>query len=37
MEKEILYQFMSMELVQFATFEDNYVENEEDIKIANKS
>ena len=36
MEKEILYQFISMELVQFATFEDNYVENDEDVEIANK-
>ncbi|MBR4405494.1 MAG: hypothetical protein IKT30_03870 [Bacteroidaceae bacterium] len=36
MEKEILYQFISMELVQFATFEDCYVENDEDIEIANK-
>ena len=36
MEKEILYQFISMELVQFATFEDCYVENDEDIEITNK-
>ena len=36
MEKEILYQFISMELVQFATFEDCYVEIDEDIEIANK-
>lgn len=36
MEKEIFYQFISMELVQFATFEDCYVENDEDIEIANK-
>lgn len=36
MEKEIFYQFISMELVQFATFEDCYVENDEDIEITNK-
>lgn len=36
MEKKILYQFISMELVQFATFEDCYVENDEDIEISNK-
>lgn len=36
MEKEILYQFISMELVQFATFEDCYVENDKDIEITNK-
>lgn len=36
MEKEILYQFISMTLVQFATFEDCYVEDDEDIEITNK-
>ena len=36
MEKEILYQFISMALVQFATFEDCYVEDDEDIEITNK-
>lgn len=36
MAKEILYQFICMELVQFATFEDCYVENDEDIEITNK-
>jgi hypothetical protein len=36
MDKEILYQFVSMDLVQFATFEDNYIENEADIEISNR-
>jgi len=36
MEKEILYQFIGMELVQFATFENYYVENDEEIEITNK-
>lgn len=36
MEKEIFYQFTGMELIQFATFEDCYVDNGEEIEITNK-
>ena len=36
MDKEILFQFISMDLIQFATFSDNYVDDEKDIEVSNK-
>ena len=36
MDKKILYQFISMDIVQFATFPESYVEDEKDIEISNK-
>lgn len=36
MEKEILYQFTGMELIQFATFDENYTNKDEEIEISNK-
>lgn len=36
MNKEILFQFISMDLIQFATFSDNYVDDEKDIEVSNK-
>lgn len=35
MENNILYRFIKLELTQFATFEDGYVDDENDIEISN--
>ena len=35
MEKEILFRFIGMEILQFATFEENYSENDADVEISN--
>ena len=36
MHKEILYQFINMDLIQFATFVENYMDDGQDIEVANK-
>lgn len=36
MEKQILYKFIKLELTQFATFEEGYVEDNAEIEIVNK-
>ena len=35
MEKEILFRFIGMEILQFATFEENYSESDADVEISN--
>lgn len=35
MDKEILYQFIGMEILQFATFEENYSDENPEVEISN--
>ena len=35
MDKEILYQFIGLEILQFATFEENYSDENTEVEISN--